>query len=50
MQCVRQACQGTSAVIHTASIIDFNEKREEVIMNVNVKGRVLLAFGVQGEC
>ncbi|XP_049621893.1 3 beta-hydroxysteroid dehydrogenase/Delta 5--_4-isomerase-like [Suncus etruscus] len=38
IQCVRQACQGTSAVIHTASIVDFNEKREDVIMNVNVKG------------
>ncbi|XP_054421080.1 3 beta-hydroxysteroid dehydrogenase/Delta 5--_4-isomerase-like [Pteronotus mesoamericanus] len=38
-QFVKRACQGTSAVIHTACIIDvYNAIPPEVIMNVNLKG------------
>lgn len=38
-QCVKRACQGTSAVIHTASVIDvFNIIPKETILNVNLKG------------
>ncbi|XP_004689649.1 PREDICTED: 3 beta-hydroxysteroid dehydrogenase/Delta 5--_4-isomerase-like [Condylura cristata] len=42
-QCLQRACQGVSAVIHTASIIDYmNAVPRDVIMNVNLKGTQLL--------
>ncbi|XP_043315432.1 3 beta-hydroxysteroid dehydrogenase/Delta 5--_4-isomerase isoform X1 [Cervus canadensis] len=42
-QCLKGACQGISAVIHTASVIDIrNAVPRETIMNVNVKGTQLL--------
>lgn len=42
-QCLKGACQGTSVVIHTASVIDVrNAVPRETIMNVNVKGTQLL--------
>ncbi|KAF5910928.1 3 beta-hydroxysteroid dehydrogenase/Delta 5--_4-isomerase type 2 [Diceros bicornis minor] len=42
-QCLKRACEGTSAVIHTAGIIDImNVIHPETIMNVNVKGTKLL--------
>ncbi|XP_030882910.1 3 beta-hydroxysteroid dehydrogenase/Delta 5--_4-isomerase-like [Leptonychotes weddellii] len=38
-QCLKRACQGTSVVIHTASVIDvMNVIHRETIMNVNLKG------------
>ncbi|KAM7055235.1 3 beta-hydroxysteroid dehydrogenase/Delta 5--_4-isomerase-like [Molossus nigricans] len=42
-QFVKRACQGASAVIHTASVIDvFNLIPREIIMNVNLKGTQIL--------
>ncbi|XP_072622874.1 3 beta-hydroxysteroid dehydrogenase/Delta 5--_4-isomerase isoform X1 [Vulpes vulpes] len=42
-QCLKRACQGTSVVIHTASVIDvMNVIHRETIMNVNLKGTQLL--------
>ncbi|KAM9107598.1 3 beta-hydroxysteroid dehydrogenase/Delta 5--_4-isomerase isoform 1-T1 [Megaptera novaeangliae] len=42
-QCLKEACRGTSVVIHTASVIDvMNAVQRETIMNVNVKGTQLL--------
>ncbi|XP_065762091.1 3 beta-hydroxysteroid dehydrogenase/Delta 5--_4-isomerase [Muntiacus reevesi] len=42
-QCLKGACQGISAVIHTVSIIDVRDAvPRETIMNVNVKGTQLL--------
>lgn len=42
-QFMRRACQGTSAVIHAASVIDvFNAIPRETIMDVNVKGTQIL--------
>ncbi|XP_037355866.1 3 beta-hydroxysteroid dehydrogenase/Delta 5--_4-isomerase-like [Talpa occidentalis] len=41
--CLRQACQGVSAVIHAASLIDYmNVIHRNTIMNVNVKGTQML--------
>lgn len=38
-QCLKEACQGASVVIHTASVIDvMNAVQRETIMNVNVRG------------
>ncbi|XP_004618217.2 3 beta-hydroxysteroid dehydrogenase/Delta 5--_4-isomerase-like [Sorex araneus] len=43
-QCIREACQGTSAVIHTASIIDIYNLflRENIVMKVNLQGTQLM--------
>lgn len=42
-QCLKRACQGISAVIHTASIIDVTSAaHRETLMNVNLKGTQLL--------
>ncbi|KAF0886613.1 3 beta-hydroxysteroid dehydrogenase/Delta 5--_4-isomerase [Crocuta crocuta] len=42
-QCLKRACQGTSVVIHTASVIDIiGVINRETIMNVNLKGTQLL--------
>ncbi|KAI5942510.1 3 beta-hydroxysteroid dehydrogenase/Delta 5--_4-isomerase type 1 [Manis javanica] len=42
-QCLKRACQGISAVIHTASIIDITSAaHRETLMNVNLKGTQLL--------
>ncbi|KAM5201502.1 3 beta-hydroxysteroid dehydrogenase/Delta 5--_4-isomerase type 2 [Hipposideros larvatus] len=42
-QCLKRACQGTSAVIHAAAVIDvFNVIPKETIMNVNLKGTQIL--------
>ncbi|XP_043860956.1 3 beta-hydroxysteroid dehydrogenase/Delta 5--_4-isomerase type 2 isoform X2 [Dromiciops gliroides] len=42
-QFVRKACQGITAVIHTASIIDTGlQLRKAFVMNVNMKGTELL--------
>ncbi|CAK6439329.1 unnamed protein product [Pipistrellus nathusii] len=42
-QFMKRACQGTSAVIHAASVIDvFNAIPRETIMDVNVKGTQIL--------
>ncbi|XP_006184352.1 3 beta-hydroxysteroid dehydrogenase/Delta 5--_4-isomerase [Camelus ferus] len=42
-QCLKDACQGISVVIHTAAIIDVvNAVQQETIMNINVKGTQLL--------
>ncbi|XP_020858896.1 3 beta-hydroxysteroid dehydrogenase/Delta 5--_4-isomerase [Phascolarctos cinereus] len=42
-QLLRKACQGITAVIHTACIIDMGLRlRKEVVMNVNLKGTQLL--------
>ncbi|XP_066124222.1 3 beta-hydroxysteroid dehydrogenase/Delta 5--_4-isomerase type 2 [Saccopteryx bilineata] len=42
-QFMRKACEGTSAVIHAASVIDvFNVIPRETIMNVNLKGTQIL--------
>ncbi|KAG8517586.1 3 beta-hydroxysteroid dehydrogenase/Delta 5--_4-isomerase [Galemys pyrenaicus] len=48
--CLKRACQGVSAVIHVASIIDFmNLVPRDIIMNVNVKGAVSQGGGVCGQ-
>ena len=49
-QFVKRACQGTSAVIHTASVIDIlNVIPREMVMNVNLKGTVSWGEGGGGQ-